>query len=128
MTPMPLAAMPETRGREEQVDVLVVGGGLGGVAAALAAARMGRQVVLTEETSWIGGQATTQGVPLDEHPWIEQYGRTRSYADFREGVRAYYRRQYPLNAEARADRFLNPGAGLGQRALLRATRGTGSPV
>ena len=97
--------------REMKTDVLIVGGSLGGVAAAFAAARMGRNVILTEETDWIGGQATTQGVPLDEHPWIEKYGRTRSYADFREGVRAYYRRHYPLIDAARRDPFLNPGAG-----------------
>ena len=94
-----------------KTDVLVIGGSLGGIAAALAAARMGRRVIVTEETAWIGGQATTQGVPLDEHPWIEQYGRTRSYAAFREGVRDYYRRHYPLSTAARADRSLNPGAG-----------------
>lgn len=98
-------------GREERADVLVVGASLGGVAAALAAARMGRTVLLTEETAWIGGQATTQGIPLDEHPWAEEFGRTRSYAEFRAGVRAYYRRHYPLTAAARADRNLNPGAG-----------------
>jgi hypothetical protein len=98
-------------GREMKADVLVIGGSLGGVAAALAAARMGRRVILTEETTWIGGQATTQGVPLDEHPWSERFGRTQSYADFREGARDYYRRHYPLTAEARADRYLNPGAG-----------------
>ena len=33
--------------RELHSEVLVVGGGLGGVAAALAAARLGRRVVLT---------------------------------------------------------------------------------
>ncbi len=98
-------------GRELASDVLIIGGSLGGVAAALAVARMGRKVVLTEETNWIGGQATTQAIPLDEHPWSERYGRTRSYADFRAGVRAYYRRHYPLTAAARADPFLNPGAG-----------------
>jgi len=98
-------------GRELRADVLVVGASLGGVAAALAAARMGRTVLLTEETDWIGGQATTQGIPLDEHPWLERYGRTQSYADFREGVRAYYRRTYPLTAAARKDLYLNPGAG-----------------
>lgn len=92
------------------VDVLVVGGSLGGVAAALAAARMGCRVVLTEETEWIGGQATTQGVPLDEHPWIESFGRTASYAAFRTGVRRYYEQRYPVNAEGRADRYFNPGA------------------
>jgi len=50
-------------------------------------------------------------VPLDEHPWIESYGCTLSYRQFRDGVRDYYRRNYPLTPEARADRFLNPGAG-----------------
>ncbi|MBL9211910.1 MAG: FAD-dependent oxidoreductase [Opitutaceae bacterium] len=98
-------------GKEERADVLVVGASLGGVAAALAAARMGRSVILTEETAWIGGQATTQGIPLDEHPWAEEYGRTRSYAEFRAGVRAYYRRNYPLIPAAQADPTLNPGAG-----------------
>jgi FAD dependent oxidoreductase len=95
---------------EEDCDVLVVGGSLGGVAAALAAARQGLRVVLVEETQWIGGQATTQGVPLDEHPQIEQYGRTKSYAEFRSGVRAYYRTNYPLIPAAKADALLNPGA------------------
>lgn len=97
-------------GRELKTDVLVVGGSFGGVAAALAAARMGRTVILTEETGWIGGQATTQAVPLDEHPWMEKFGRTRSYAEFRDGVRDYYRRHYPLTAAARMDPHLNPGA------------------
>lgn len=92
-------------------DILIVGASLGGVAAALAAARRGRSVILTEETDWIGGQATTQGVPLDEHPWSERYGITASYAEFRQGVRDYYRRHYPLSRAAMADPYLNPGAG-----------------
>ncbi|GMA23675.1 hypothetical protein GCM10025864_14340 [Luteimicrobium album] len=36
------------------VDVLVVGAGMGGIAAALAAARHGATVVLTEPTRWVG--------------------------------------------------------------------------
>ncbi len=48
-----------------RADVFVVGGSFGGVAAELTAARIGRTVILTEETGWFGGQATTQGVPLD---------------------------------------------------------------
>lgn len=106
------AAAPAAQpGRELRADVVVVGASLGGVAAALAIARMGRSVILTEETAWIGGQATTQGIPLDEHPWAERFGRTRSYAEFRDGVRAYYRRNYPLSDAARRDPNLNPGAG-----------------
>lgn len=100
-----------SRARELTTDVLVIGASFGGVAAALAVARMGRRVILTEEHAWIGGQATTQGIPLDEHPWSEQYGRTRSYAEFRGKVRDYYRRNFPLSAAARADPNLNPGAG-----------------
>ncbi|MFZ9745520.1 MAG: FAD-dependent oxidoreductase [Opitutaceae bacterium] len=105
------AAPPPRPAHGLRADVLVIGGSFGGVAAALAAARMGRSVILTEETDWIGGQATTQGVPLDEHPWMEKFGRTRTYAAFREGVRDYYRRHYPLSAAARRDPLLNPGAG-----------------
>lgn len=97
-------------GRERTADVLVIGASFGGVAAALAVARMGYRVILTEETGWIGGQATTQAVPLDEHPWMEKFGRTQAYADFRNGVRDYYRRHYPLTEAARQDPFLNPGA------------------
>jgi hypothetical protein len=96
--------------REQKCDVVIVGASLGGVAAALAAARMGQTVIVTEETAWIGGQATTQGVPLDEHPWIENFGSTKSYRDFRTGVRDYYRKNYPLTPEARADKYLNVGA------------------
>ncbi|KAB8165836.1 FAD-dependent oxidoreductase [Streptomyces sp. 3MP-14] len=96
---------------ETSADLAVIGGGLGGVAAALAAARSGLRVLLTEEYDWLGGQLTVQGTPPDEHPWIERFGATASYRALREGIRAYYRRWYPLTAEARADRALNPGRG-----------------
>src|SRR6478609_8923651 len=76
--------------REFACDVAVIGGSFGGCAAALAAARNGMRVVMTEECPWIGGQVTSQAVPPDEHPWIEQFGCTRSYRDFRDGVRDYY--------------------------------------
>ena len=88
-------------------DVLVVGGGTGGVAAALAAARAGRSVCLTEETDWIGGQLTAQGVAaLDEHEHIEQFGGTRSYYALRNGIRNHYRALSPLAA---AEPHPNPG-------------------
>ena len=93
-------------------DVAVVGGGLGGVAAALAAAEAGLRVVLSESTDWIGGQVTAQAVSaLDEHPHIETFGGTRAYYRFREGVREYYRKKYP--AVARAGTWLNPGSAWG---------------
>lgn len=97
--------------RDPRVDVLVVGGGLGGVAAARAAAESGARVLLCEETDWLGGQLTQQGVPLDEHPWIERFGCTARYRQLRDGLRQYYRDWYPLSPAARADPELNPGAG-----------------
>lgn len=97
--------------KESKTDVLIVGGGVGGCAAALAVARSGRQVILTEECDWIGGQLTSQAVPPDEHGWIERFGCTATYRQFRDGVRNYYRRNYPLTEAARANPFLNPGNG-----------------
>lgn len=92
-------------------DVIVVGASLGGTIAARAAARAGLNVILTEETDWIGGQLTSQAVPPDEHRWIEAFGCTASYREFRDRVREYYRRNYPLNDEAMEDPILNPGNG-----------------
>ena len=99
------------RATELRCDVAVIGGGTGGFAAALAALRHGMRVVLTEETDWIGGQLTAQAVPPDEHPWIEEFGCTRSYRAYRTAVRRYYREHYPLTETARANPRLNPGNG-----------------
>lgn len=98
--------------REMETDVLVAGAGLGGIAAALAAAEHGQSVILTEPTRWIGGQSTSQAVPPDEHPWIEQHPGCASYARYRTMVRDVYRNAYPITAEARAIEHLNPGLGL----------------
>ncbi|MFO1449981.1 MAG: FAD-dependent oxidoreductase [Opitutaceae bacterium] len=92
-------------------DILIVGGGTGGCAAALAATRAGRRVILTEECDWIGGQLTSQAIPPDEHGWIEQFGCTASYRHFRAQVRQHYRTYYPLKPGPRAYPFLNPGNG-----------------
>jgi hypothetical protein len=99
------------RRREIAADVVVIGGGLGGCAAALAALRAGQTVVMTEPTDWVGGQLTQQAVPPDEHPWIEKFGGNASYFALRRGIRDYYRRHYPLTAEALAKVDLNPGNG-----------------
>lgn len=95
--------------RQKQADVIIIGGGLGGCAAALSVAKSGYTVILTEETDWIGGQLTSQGVPPDEHPWIEEFGCTATYREFRNRVRDYYKINYPLTEEARENPILNPG-------------------
>ncbi|BDZ49384.1 FAD-dependent oxidoreductase [Frondihabitans sucicola] len=50
-------------------------------------------------------------MPPDEHPWVERFGVTASYRALRDGIRAYYRRTYPLRPEAARLPDLNPGAG-----------------
>ena len=97
--------------RERQADILIVGGGTGGCAAALGASSLGHKVIMTEETDWIGGQLTAQAVPPDEHPWIERFGCTQRYRQLRQGIRRYYRDFYPLTPQARSDAELNPGKG-----------------
>ena len=97
--------------REVAADLIIIGGGFGGCAAALAAARSGLRVVMTEETDWVGGQLTAQAVPLDENAWIESTGGTGSYQRLRRGIRDYYLRNYPLTVAARANPRLNPGNG-----------------
>ena len=105
------AALESASDLARRFDLVIAGGGLGGVAAALAALRAGLRVAMTEETDWIGGQLTQQGVPPDEHAWIESHGATRWYRDLRSGIRDYYRRYYPLTDAARARADLNPGDG-----------------
>ena len=101
----------ELRNREQGADVAIIGGGLGGCAAALAALRLGLRVVMTEPAEWIGGQLTSQGVPPDEHHWIEQRGASKSYRELRQRIRDYYRQYYPLAAAFRDQLHLNPGGG-----------------
>jgi len=51
---MPLAAQPAVYQAPERADVLVVGGSPAGIAAAIAAARQGRSVVLVEPRPFLG--------------------------------------------------------------------------
>src|SRR5258708_29343020 len=90
-----LAAPSMVFARELACDVAVIGGGVGGCAAALAAARNGMRVILTEETDWVGGQLTSQAAPPDEHAWLESFGATRTYRRDRYRLRDSYRRHYP---------------------------------
>lgn len=94
-----------------QTQILIVGGGAGGCAAAMAACGHGAHVVMTEPTPWVGGQLTSQMVPPDENPWIEDGNCTAHYADFRRRVRRHYHDHFPLTAKARTDAQLNPGGG-----------------
>ncbi len=117
---LPLSACAAVRNIEERMrpeleaDIVVLGGGLGGCAAALAACRHGHRVILVEPDLWIGGQLTNQGVPPDENGAIETGGAPASYRELRERIRAEYRRR-GLTEAARKNARLNPGGGFVSR-------------
>lgn len=91
-------------------DLLIVGGGTGGVAAAIAAGRAGLDVCITEETSWLGGQMTSQGVSaLDENYLVESSGASKNYKLFRQSIRDYYKGLGATDGGARFEPHLDPG-------------------
>ena len=74
-------------------QALVVGGGIGGVAAAEDLARRGVSVILVEQTSHLGGQLTSEGVSTpDENRFIDQIPGpgTPHYRALRREVWDYY--------------------------------------
>ena len=60
-----------------QCDVVVIGGSVAGLSAAVTAAKEGAEVCLLEPTDMLGGQMTANGVPaLDFSPEDCQPGET----------------------------------------------------
>jgi hypothetical protein len=78
--------------RTEECELLVVGGGLSGVAASYEALLAGKTVCMTEITDWVGGQISSQGTSaLDER--TTQRSKLffpRGYLEFRERIKEYY--------------------------------------
>ena len=96
----------ERKPRIVECDVFIAGGGMGGIAAAIRAAQSGVTVCLSEETEWIGGQMTAQGVSaFDENKYVETSGATRLYQRLRQKIREHYR----ALPGAPQDEHLNPG-------------------
>lgn len=52
-----------------RTDIVIAGGGCGGTAAAIQAARCGARVVVIEETPWLGGMITSAGVVAFDGNW-----------------------------------------------------------
>lgn len=96
-----------------ECDILIVGGGTAGVAAAAAATACGDlKVCLSEETDWLGGQMTTQGVPITDDGrnfQVETSGSNRSYQKLRQAIRNHYQKTYKLSPASEKQRFFNPG-------------------
>ena len=96
-TALPLAA--NSREAEETVncDMLIVGAGLAGSAAAYEGLLTGKTVCLTEITDWVGGQISSQGTSaLDEgKQQRSQQHFPRGYNTLRQNIARLYNRQNP---------------------------------
>jgi hypothetical protein len=91
-------------------DIIIVGGSLGGCAAALSAGAGGSSVCLLEASGWLGGQYSAQGVTKpDENRYTSTVGSTAAYRSFQHNVRAFYRGNYNLSARGSNQPTLNPG-------------------
>ena len=80
----------------KECDVLVCGGGFGGISAALAAARLGRRVILLEKQFMLGGLGTA-GLVTIYLPLCDGYGHQVSFGIAEELLRL----SISLGAEAR---------------------------
>lgn len=71
----------------KSVDVLVIGGGTGGTAAGIQAARMGASTLIVEETPWLGGMLTAAGVSASDGNHQLPSGL---WGEFRQHIRDHY--------------------------------------
>lgn len=79
--------MSAPRKTSNSYDVIIAGGGTGGISAAIQAARMGMRVLVVEPSTWIGGQATAAGVSN-----MDDMSRQKSgiYLEFINRIKNYY--------------------------------------
>ncbi|MBQ7220318.1 MAG: FAD-dependent oxidoreductase, partial [Synergistaceae bacterium] len=80
-------AFSASRKPKNSYDIIIAGGGTGGISAAIQAARMGASVLVVEPSTWIGGQATAAGVST-----MDDMSRQKSgiYLDFINRIKNYY--------------------------------------
>ncbi|WP_202795951.1 FAD-dependent oxidoreductase [Maribacter sp. HTCC2170] len=72
---------------QNQVDVLIIGGGAGGTSAGIQAARMGINVQIIEATPWLGGMLTSAGVSAIDGNHEMPSG---IWGEFQQKLRDYY--------------------------------------
>ena len=72
---------------DRKYDVVIVGAGTSGTAAAIQAARSGADVLLVEEHEWLGGMLTSAGVSATDGSYKLRGG---IWDEFRDSLEAYY--------------------------------------
>lgn len=71
----------------KEVDVLIIGGGTGGTAAGIQAARLGAKTLVVEPTVWLGGMLTAAGVSATDGNHHMPAGL---WGEFRDSLRKHY--------------------------------------
>ncbi len=84
---LPLCTLAQRMGRAMETDVLVIGGGVGGTAAAIQSARMGVKTILVEPTSMLGGMLTAAGVSCTDGNDLLPSGM---WEEFRQALYKHY--------------------------------------
>ena len=94
-----LSAPPRKPDSSVGCEILVVGGGLAGVATAYEGLLAGRTVCLTEITDWLGGQISSQGTSaLDERDTQRSLlFYSRGYLELRKQIESKYGKLNPGN-------------------------------
>ncbi len=92
----PVVPAPAEKGKEHKADVIVYGGTVGGVVAAVAAAREGKSVILLEPGKHIGGMASGGLGATDTGNRATIGGYSREFFD---RVKAHYVKKYGADSQ-----------------------------
>jgi flavin-dependent dehydrogenase len=85
----PLYLFPQSL--KKHTEVLVVGGGVGGTAAAIQSARLGVKTILVEPTPMLGGMLTAAGVSCTDG---NNFLPSGIWEEFREALHAHYKMKW----------------------------------
>ena len=88
--------------------IVVIGGGTGGTAAAIEAARNGVSVLIIEQSPWLGGMLTSAGVSAVDGNYRLRGG---IFAEFSDSLAARYGGYEALKSGWVSNILFNPAAG-----------------
>jgi len=80
--------IPREVSRQDQYDILVISGTPAGIAAAIAASRLGKSVLIIEQSPVLGGMLSSGVLRLDDHM---RQANSGIMEEFRKRVRHYHR-------------------------------------
>lgn len=91
MLVLPFSLFGQREGRSTTTEVLVIGGGVGGTAAAIQSARSGHKTILVESTNMLGGMLTAAGVSCTDGNASLHSG---IWEEFQQALRKHYGRKW----------------------------------